>query len=406
MMLTWIPDKILWPLFHYQMHEIRLSHPDWEAYQEVNRYFAEALLPELRAGDAVWIQDYHLLLLPSFLRQALNRCKKDVKIGFFLHTVFPSSDFLRILPVREGILGGLLNCDLVGFHNSDYTDHFLQSCQKTMRLEVSNCEVKYEGRSVRVITCPIGIDPEEFHARLNLPKVQDRIKVLHKRYEDVKLIVSVDRLDYVKGIPLRMEAMEALLTKHPEHIGKVVLLQVLIPSREAVQGYRHLHHQIDESISRINGKFGLSLCKHPRSILLLTVFIGDIEYSPIQSQFCSVSKDELTALYAASDACIISSTRDGFNVVSLEYIACQRDRLGVLLLSEFAGAAAVLDDSIKFNPWDTDKFSKAIHQAVTMDEEEKRQRFNQLQSFVMRNTSQRWGQTFLDALQNTGRTHI
>lgn len=253
-------------------------------------------------------------------------------------------------------------------------------------LEVSNCEVKYEGRSVRVITCPIGIDPEEFHARLNLPKVQDRIKVLHKRYEDVKLIVSVDRLDYVKGIPLRMEAMEALLTKHPEHIGKVVLLQVLIPSREAVQGYRHLHHQIDESISRINGKFGLSLCKHPRSILLLTVFIGDIEYSPIQSQFCSVSKDELTALYAASDACIISSTRDGFNVVSLEYIACQRDRLGVLLLSEFAGAAAVLDDCIKFNPWDTDKFSKAIHQAVTMDEEEKRQRFNQLQSFVMRNT--------------------
>jgi trehalose-6-phosphate synthase len=126
------PDKILWPLFHYQMHEIHLSVPDWESYQEVNRCFAESLVPELSEGDVVWIQDYHLLLLPSFLRQALIKCQKEVRIGFFLHTVFPSSDFLRILPVRKDILAGLLDCDLVGFHNRDYTEHFLQSCQKIM----------------------------------------------------------------------------------------------------------------------------------------------------------------------------------------------------------------------------------------------------------------------------------
>jgi trehalose 6-phosphate synthase len=210
--------------------------------------------------------------------------------------------------------------------------------------------------------------------------------MLNKRYQDVRLIVSVDRLDYIKGIPLRIDAMEAFLTQHPEYVGKVVLLQVLIPSREAVEGYRHLHHQIDESVSRINGKFGLCLQNHPQLIVHLTIFTGDIEYSPVQSQFSSVSKDELTALYAASDACIISSTRDGFNVVSLEYIACQQDRHGVLLLSEFAGAAEMLVDCIKFNPWDTNEFSEAIFQAVTMDEDEKRLRFDKLHSFVMRNT--------------------
>ena len=198
--------------------------------------------------------------------------------------------------------------------------------------------------------------------------------------------MSVDRLDYIKGIPLRLDAMETFLTQHPEYIGKVVLLQVLIPSREAVEGYRHLHREIDESVSRINGKFGLCLRVLPQMIMLLTIFTGAIEYSPVQSQFSSVSKDELTALYAASDICIVSSTRDGFNVVSLEYIACQQDRHGVLLLSEFAGAAEYLEDCIKFNPWDTQEFSQAIFQAVTMRDEEKLLRFDKLQSFVMRNT--------------------
>lgn len=186
--------------------------------------------------------------------------------------------------------------------------------------------------------------------------------------------------------PLRIDAMETFLTKHPKYVGKVVLLQVLIPSREAVEGYRHLHHQINERVSRINGKFGLCFQIRPQLIVRLTIFTGDVEYSPIQSQFSSVSKDELTALYAASDACIISSTRDGFNVVSLKYIACQQDRRGVLLLSEFAGAAEVLDDCIKFNPWDTNEFSEAVFQALTMGEDEKRLRFDKLHSFVMRNT--------------------
>jgi len=361
-------NKILWPLLHYQMHEIHLCQPDWESYQEANKCFAESLIPALREGDCVWIQDYHLMLLPSFLRQALKERHMKVQIGFFLHTVFPASDFFRILPVRKDILRGLLNCDLVGFHNSDHTEHFLQCCRKIMGLEVSDSEVSYDGRIIRTSTSPIGIDPEEFHARLKEPKVQERAKLLNEKYKDMQLIVSIDRLDYIKGIPLRLDAIDTFLTKHPEYVGKVVLLQLVIPSREEVEGYQRLHDNINERVSGINSKF------------------GDIEFNPVQLQFSSVSKDELTALYAASDACIVSSTRDGFNIVSLEYIACQQDRHGVLLLSEFAGAAQVLEDCIKFNPWDVAEFSDAIFQALTMSEEEKRMRFDKLHSVVMTNT--------------------
>lgn len=198
-------------------------------------------------------------------------------------------------------------------------------------------------------------------------------------------MVSVDRLDYIKGIPLRLDAIEAFLTKHPEYIGKVVLLQVVIPSREDVDEYKRLHDDINEKVSSINSKFGLSL-RRLYCLSHLSQYIGDIEFNPVQLQFSSVSKEELTALYAASDACIVSSTRDGFNVVSLEYIACQQDRHGVLLLSEFSGAAQVLDDSVKFNPWDVTQFSEAIFQALTMSEEERRLRFDKLHSFVMTNT--------------------
>ncbi|KAH8585947.1 glycosyl transferase, partial [Bisporella sp. PMI_857] len=300
-----------------------------------------------------------------------------------LHTVFPASDFFRILPVRKDILKFLLNCDLAGFHNPDYAEHFLQCCRKIMALEVSDSEVSYEGHTIRTSNSPIGIDPEEFRARLKEPKVQDRAKLLNEKYKDVNLVVSIDRLDYIKGIPLRLDAMNTFLTKHPEYAGKVVFLQVLIPSREDVVGYQHLNDNINERVSSIYSKF------------------GDIEFSPVQLKFSSVSKDELTALYAASDAYLVSPTRDRFNIVCLEYITCQQDRHGVFLLSEFAGAAQVLEDCIKFNPWNVHEFSEAIFQALTMSEEEKRLRSDKLHSFAMANTSKGWGEMFIEELKDT-----
>jgi len=172
--------------------------------------------------------------------------------------VFPASDFFRILPMRKDILKGLLNCDVVGFHNLDYTTHFLDCCRKILGLEISHSVVSYQGRAVRVMTNPIGIEPGDFHAILRQPHVQDRVHTLREKYKDMKLLISVDRLDYIKGIPLRMEAVDMLLTSHPELVGKVVLLQILIPSREDLEGYQRLHSVISEKVSRVNEKFGLS----------------------------------------------------------------------------------------------------------------------------------------------------
>ncbi|KAK7883594.1 hypothetical protein LTR67_011093 [Exophiala xenobiotica] len=362
-------NKILWPLLHYQINEIYISQADWQAYQDVNSIFADSLADNISDGDLVWVQDYHLCLLPSLLRQKVKAMgKKNVKIGFFLHTVFPASDFFRILPVRKNILGGLLHCDIIGFHNPDYAAHFLNSCYKIMGLDVTDSQVNYDGRAVQVVTNPIGIEPSDFHTVLQRPQVQSRIRSLRESYRDKKVLISVDRLDYIKGIPLRLEAMDALLTQHPDLIGKVVLLQILIPSREDVEGYQRLHSSISERVSRINEKF------------------GKIEFNSIHSMFNSVSREELAALYATADACVISSTRDGLNVVSLEYIACQREDPGVLLLSEFAGSAEFLNDAVKFNPWDTMGFAHSIYDALTMDQDERSRRFKGLNRYVTGHT--------------------
>ena len=211
-------------------------------------------------------------------------------------------------------------------------------------------------------------------------------------------MISVDRLDHTKGIPLRIAAIERLLTKHPELVGNCALLQVIIPSREEVPDYQELHTSIDTSVSAVNAKYGMSLTSLRRDGTDIQLCLGPIEYTPIQSLFSSVSQAELTSLYTTADVCIVSSTRDGFNVVSLEYIACHRARHGVLLLSEFTGAAGILTESVKFNPWDTDGFAECIFRSLTMGEDEKESRWEKLNQKVEDNSSKRWGQTFLEAL--------
>ncbi|GAD94032.1 glycosyltransferase family 20 protein [Paecilomyces variotii No. 5] len=373
-------NKILWPLLHYQVHEIHMSKLDWEGYQDVNRTFCNSLVSELQDGDIVWVHDYHLLLLPSYLREVLQSDKRKVKIGLFLHTVFPSSDFFRILPVRKDILTGLLSCDVIGFHTREYADNFLQSCRKIMGLTTAGSQVLCGNRAVKVLSCPIGIDPGEFPNILSNFTVKARMEALKEKYRNVQLIISVDRLDYIKGIPLRIAAIDTLLTNNPECIGKVVLLQILVPSREGVKDYRSLHTQIDNSISRVNGKY------------------GNVEITPIQSLFSAIPKSELAALYAVSDVCVVSSTRDGLNLVSFEYIACQQERRGVLVLSEFAGAADMLDGSLQFNPWDVDEFADTMYKALRMDKTERENRWERLWGWVSVNTAKKWSKTFLEAL--------
>ncbi|KAL2167537.1 hypothetical protein VTG60DRAFT_1123 [Thermothelomyces hinnuleus] len=373
-------NSILWPLFHYHPGEITFDESAWAAYREVNRLFAQTVIKDVQDGDLVWVHDYHLMLLPQMLREEIGKSKKNVKIGFFLHTPFPSSEIYRILPVREQLLLGILDCDLIGFHTYDYARHFLSSCSRILSTATTPNGVDWNGRFVTVGAFPIGIDPDKFVEGLKKESVQNRIAALKRKFEGVKLIVGVDRLDYIKGVPQKLHALEVFLTEHPEWIGKIVLVQVAVPSRQDVEEYQNLRAVVNELVGRINGKF------------------GTIEFMPIHFLHQSVSFDELTALYAVSDVCLVSSTRDGMNLVSYEYIATQRERHGVMILSEFTGAAQSLNGSLIVNPWNTEELANAIHDAVTMSPEQREANFRKLERYVFKYTSAWWGQSFVTEL--------
>ncbi|SCV73512.1 BQ2448_7438 [Microbotryum intermedium] len=404
-------NSILWPLFHYHPGEMSFDETDWLAYRQANLLFAEAVQTLVQSGDIVWVQDYHLCLVPLFLRDLLGRSPasmgedaqgsvagmfqgltlgpqaaspkpgseeptgvngthsrtviSQVQIGFFLHTPFPSSEVFRVLPVRREILLGMLNCDLIGFHTYDYARHFLSSLV---------------GRHATVGTFPIGIEPSTFFDCLSRDSVVQRIAALRRRFEGVKIIVGVDRLDYIKGVPQKFLAMEEFLDDHPEWIGKVVLVQVAVPSRQDVEEYQNLRASVNELVGRINGRF------------------GTVEFMPIHFMHRSIHFEELTALYAVSDACLITSTRDGMNLVAYEYVACQQERHGVLILSEFAGAAHSLNGSLIVNPWNTGETAAAINRAMTMDPAARQKNHSQLFRYVSKYTAAHWGTGFVAEL--------
>ncbi|OAQ59490.1 alpha,alpha-trehalose-phosphate synthase 1 [Purpureocillium lilacinum] len=373
-------NSILWPLFHYHPGEITFDESAWIAYQEVNRLFAKTVIKDVQDGDLIWVHDYHLMLLPQMLREEIGDSKKNVKIGFFLHTPFPSSEIYRILPVRKELLAGLLDCDLIGFHTFDYARHFLSSCSRILGSSTTPNGVDWNGRFINIGAFPIGIDPDKFVEGLKKPKVQERIAALSRKFEGVKLIVGVDRLDYIKGVPQKLHALEVFFTEHPEWIGKIVLVQVAVPSRQDVEEYQNLRAVVNELVGRINGKF------------------GTIEFMPIHFLHQSVSFDELTALYAVSDVCLVSSTRDGMNLVSYEYIATQQDNHGVMILSEFTGAAQSLNGSLIVNPWNTEELANAIHDAVTKSPEQRAANYRKLQRYVFKYTSAWWGASFVSEM--------
>lgn len=256
--------------------------------------------------------------------------------------------------------------------------------------------VEVGGKYVTVAAFPIGIDPEKFVDGLKKPSVQDRIAALERKFDGVKLIVGVDRLDYIKGVPQKLHALEVFLTEHPEWVGKVVLIQIAIPSREDVEEYQNLRAVVNELVGRINGKFGKS--EASPSEYRSNSWPGTIEFVPIHFLHQSVSFEELTALYAISDVCLVSSTRDGMNLVSYEYIATQAKRHGVLILSEFAGAAQSLNGALIVNPWNTEEIANAIHESVTMGQEQKMINFKKLEKYVFKYTSAWWGESFVSEL--------
>ncbi|KAB8219263.1 glycosyl transferase [Aspergillus novoparasiticus] len=374
-------NSVLWPILHYQSG-VTFNEDAWEAYQRVNEIFADTVAKEAANGDLIWVHDYHLLLLPSLLRERLKKQGKNCPIGFTLHTPFPAEDFWRAIPVQKDLLKGLLACDVIGFHTDEYRRNFTESCERSVGAKSEKeGQLEYEGHKACVGTFVVGIDPQKFNDSMQDPDVQKRIKELERLYEGKTVIIGVDRLDYTKGLVQKLEGWDHFLRTYPELEGKVTLIQVAIPSREDVKEYQDLEREISTLVGKINGEHATP------------------DGTPLIYMHRSVSFTELTALYCISDICLLTSRRDGMNLVASEYVACQENKHGVLVLSELAGAASFMSGgSVTFHPSSVQELSDAVHQAISMDDKERKERYENLREFITTHTSAKWGEAFIEAL--------
>lgn len=376
-------NDTLWPLFHYFPEYTQHHHDYWASYRAVNKKFLTAAKRVSSEDATIWVQDYQLMLLPQLLRDALP----ESKIGFFLHIPFPSYELFRFLPQRKEIVEGLMGADLLGFHIYDYARHFISSCSHILGTASEHGTIDYQGRRIHVDTFPIGIDYAKFRAALSEQETKEELARLEERYHDQKILLSVDRLDYSKGIMKRLEAYEQFLCEHPEFLKKVVMIMIAVPSRTEVGTYKQLRDDIEQAVSRINGMY------------------SSTDWSPISYQFQNLQFEHIVALYAKSDVALVTPLRDGMNLVAKEYIASKRNQRGVLILSEMAGAADELTEAIQVNPNDIPSLSRAIYEALTMPRKEQLVRIKAMQQRISSYTVQKWGQDFLTQLEKAHRTH-
>jgi len=371
-------NKTIWPLFHYFPVYTVYEKEFWETYVRVNEIFCAEVLSIAKPDDVIWIHDYHLMLLPAMIRDKMPWAK----IGFFLHIPFPAYEVFRLLPNewRKEILKGLYGSDLIGFHTFDYRTYFLHSTLRILGLPNHMGEVLYNSRMVKADTFPMGIDYDKYHDAALSPEIEAE-KVKFKKGEDApKLILSIDRQDYSKGILNRLKGFEHFLQNNPQWKQKVVMMMVVVPSRIGVENYQSIKSQIDELVGRINGAS------------------GTMEWMPIIYQYRSLSFNELIALYNCSDVALVTPLRDGMNLVAKEYVAARTDGKGVLILSEMAGAIDELAESITINPNNTEEISNALLHALEMDEQEQRQRIEIMQQRLQSYDVFKWADDFLTTL--------
>ncbi len=377
----------IWPLFHYFPQYTHYDHVEWQAYQEVNARFCKKVLEVALPGDTIWVHDYHLLLLPAMLRKSLP----DAAIGFFLHIPFPSYEIFRMLPWREEILKGLTGADLIGFHTYDYARHFLSSLLRIQGLEQDFGRVTVGDRAIKVDTFPLGVDINRYSTAYERPEVKHELEALRQQVGERKVILTVDRLDFSKGIIQRLKAFEKFLSRHPEWLGRVTLLSLLVPSRTRVPEYQNLKSQVDELIGRINGQ------------------LSQPGWAPITYLYRSLPFEQLIALYLLADVTLVTPLRDGMNLVAKEYLVSRPDGTGVLVLSETAGAAAELGEAIIVNPHDEEMLVDALHQALEMPIEEQEARNATMRARLRRYDTERWADDFLSQLakvQEVRRLHL
>ena len=371
-------NKTLWPLFHYFTQCTKYDNKYWQSYKRVNEAFCSAIAKVAKPDDIIWIHDYHLFLLPKLVREKIP----EAQIGFFLHIPFPSFEIFRLLPWRKEILEGLLGSDLVGVHTYDYIHHLLHSVSRILGSEHTFGEIAYSERKVRIETFPMGIDYEKFAKASDSPEVEKEIKKIRKNVGIRKIILSIDRLDYTKGVPPRLEAFDLFLNKYPEYKEKVTLILVAVPSRTNVEEYQLLKKQVEELVSRVNGKH------------------GTIGWTPVWYLYQFIPLNTLAALYNVADIGLITPLRDGMNLMAKEFIATKRDEKGVLILSEMAGAAAELGEALIVNPNNREDMADAIKSALEMPCEEQIKRNRIMQNRLQRCTVERWANDFIEKLCN------
>lgn len=372
----------LYTLFHYKTNEPndgREVRKAWAWFYKMNQAFADTVVSVYKPGDVIIIHDYHLLLLPNMLRQRLPNCY----IAFFLHVPFPSSEYYRCLSRRKEVLEGVLGANMIGFQAYSYSRHFSSCCSRVLGFDSSSAGVDTYGTHVSVDVFPIGINAETtFQAAFKSPDVEKKMQRLRELYGDKKIIVGRDRLDTVRGVAQKLQAFELFLERYPKWHNKVVLIQVTSPTSIEDQGEKldKTANKVSDLVARINGVY------------------GSLSFTPVQHYPQYLSKEEYFALLRIADVGLITSVRDGMNTTALEYIICQRDNHGPLIISEFSGTAGSLGNAMHINPWDLGGTADALDAALTMEEEEKIATHSKLYHRVTTNTIQNWTAQFVKRL--------
>lgn len=371
-------NSSLWPLYHDAVRPAQYHRSWWRSYVEVNRRFAEAAAETAARNATVWVHDYQLQLVPSLLRSH----RPDVRIGFFLHIPFPPHELFAQIPWRRPLLEGLLGADLIGFQTRDGAVNFAESCGRFTTASGCGDLLSFQGRSVRVQAFPISIDVARIEEVAGAPKVLQAAENFRRRLSGRrKILLGVDRLDYTKGIDLRLRAFQELLRSGRSGPEACVFVQVAVPSREHVDEYRELRGQVERQVGQINGEY------------------GQLGLVPVHYLHRSFPLEKLVALYRAADVMLVTPFRDGMNLVAKEYVASRLDDLGALVLSEFTGAAAELSSALLVNPHDIDGVVTAMEQALNLSDGEQRRRMGSMRKVIREHDVFRWAESFFGSLR-------
>jgi trehalose 6-phosphate synthase/phosphatase len=371
-------NRGLWPLMHFMTPNCHFSTAHWNRYVRVNGTFAGIVAEQAQSGDLLWVQDFHLALVPHLVR----RQRGELPIGIFWHVPFPPEQLMRILPWREEFLRGMLGADLIGFHTQSYANHFLNCCSRILHLDVDaqNGEISVSGRRVRAAAFPLGIPADFFSTLAASSRVAARAQRIRRSLGSQIMVLGVDRLDYTKGILERLLGFERFLEQNPVWHRRVTLVLIAVPSRTKVSDYANLKRQLDELVGHVVGRFSSE------------------GWVPLRYLYTQFGAEELVAYYRAADVALLTPLRDGMNLVAKEFVASHVGDDGVLILSEFAGAAEELTEALLVNPYDADQIAERLRQAMEMEPAEKAARLRAMRAKVQVNNLERWSENFLAEL--------